>query len=96
MFNFFKKNELKGFKVCKNCEKNRRYGIAAETLEKLKEKIREKFKIEKFNLFFEKSLILDEEFFQSIPNHSLIVVVDDGDELKTGNALLYAQKDHFH
>lgn len=85
MFNFFKKTELKGIKVCKNREKNRKYGMAAETLEKLREKIKAKLKIEKFDLFFEKSLILDEEFFQSIPNHSLIVVVDEGDELKTGN-----------
>jgi hypothetical protein len=85
MFNFFKKsNELKGFKVCKNREKNRKYGIASGTLENLKEKIKEKFKVEKFDLYFEKSLILDEEFFQSIPNHSLIIVVDEGDELKTG------------
>lgn len=85
MFNFFKKSpELKGFKVCRNREKSRKYGIAAETLEKLKEKIREKLKVDKFDLYFEKSLIQDEEFFQSIPNQSLIVVVDDGDEFKTG------------
>lgn len=84
MFGFLNKRELKGFKVCKNEEKQKKYGIAAESLKKLREKITDKFKIEKFDLFFKKSLINSEEYFSSIPNQSVIVVVNEGDELKTG------------
>lgn len=85
MFNFWKKNtELKGFKVCRNQEKSKKYGIAAGSFETLKEKIKEKLQIEKFDLYFEKSLIMDEEFFKLIPNQSVIEIVNDGDELKTG------------
>lgn len=84
MFSFLKRNELKGFKVCRNNEKQKKYGIAADSLKKLQEKIANKFKIEKFELFFKNVLINSEEYFSSIPNQSMIVVVDEGDELKTG------------
>lgn len=85
MFNFFlTKPELKGFKVCNNREKNIRYGIAADSLNKLREKIAGKFKIENFDLYLNGTLITDVDFFSSIPNQSVITVVEEGDELKTG------------
>lgn len=84
MLNFFKKSsELKGFKVCLNGEKNKKYGIASDSFNKLKEKIEGKFKIENFELYFNGSLI-DDDYYNSIPNQSVIVVVEEGDELKTG------------
>lgn len=84
MFNFFKSGNLKGFKVCKNEEQDKKYGIAADSLEKLKEKVKEKFKVEKFDFYFNGSLIIDDDYFNSLPNQSLIIIVNEGDVLKTG------------
>lgn len=84
MFNFFKKPELKGFKVCNNRERNKKHGIAAGSLEKLREKIADKFKMENFDLYFNGTLINENDYFTSIPNQSVIILVEDGDELKTG------------
>lgn len=84
MFNFFSKNVMKGFKVCKNTERNRKFGIAADTLKVLFEKIAEKFKIENFELFYNNCLLSDENFFKTIPNQSIIIIVEEGDEYKTG------------
>lgn len=84
MFNFFKKQELKGFKVCNNKQKNRKLGVAVESLQKLREKIVEKFKVENFDLYFNGFEINDDDYFSSIPNQSVITIVEDGDVLKTG------------
>lgn len=85
MFNFFKKQELKGFKVCNNKQKNRKLGVAVESLQKLREKIVEKFNVENFDLYFNGiALINDDDYFSSIPNQSVITIVEDGDVLKTG------------
>ena len=76
--------ELKGFKVCNNKQKDKKLGVAAVSLEKLKEKIEEKFKIENFDLYFNGVLINDNNYFESIPNQSFITILEDGDVLKTG------------
>lgn len=84
MFNFFKnKTDLKGFKVCTNAERNKKYGIAADSLKTLIEKIKNKFQIENFDLYFDGTLLSD-EFFKTIPNNSHIVIVKHGEEYKTG------------
>ena len=85
MFSFLRSNaELKGFKVCKSEERTRKFGIAASSLKDLREKIKIKLKIENFDLYFDKSLISDEDYFKFIPNQSIIVAVSEGDILKTG------------
>ncbi|KAG5683727.1 hypothetical protein PVAND_012992 [Polypedilum vanderplanki] len=83
MFNFFKnKTDLKGFKVCSNTERNKKYGIAADSLKSLTQKIKDKFNIDNFDLFFDGMLISD-EFFKTLPNNSQIVIVKNGEEYKT-------------
>jgi DNA fragmentation factor beta subunit len=86
MLSFFNsKPKLKGFRVCKNKERLKKYGIAADTLEVLVNKVKEKFEIEKFHLFFDKAMICDEDYFNLIPNQAIIVVVEDGEIYKTGS-----------
>jgi len=82
MFNFFNKNIIKGFKVCKNSARNKKCGIASSTLKVLYEKIEEKFKIKDFQLFYDDAL-LNEEFFKTIPNQSTIIIVENGETYQT-------------
>jgi hypothetical protein len=86
MFNLFRnKTDLKGFKVCTNAERNKKYGIAADSLEALVQKIKNKFDLDEFELFFDGTCISDENFFRVIPSNSQIVIVTQGEEYKTGN-----------
>ncbi|KAL7027425.1 hypothetical protein ACKWTF_005434 [Chironomus riparius] len=82
MFNFFNKNIIKGFKVCKNSDRSKKYGIASDSLKGLNEKIGEKFKIKDFQLFYDDALI-NEEFYKTIPNQSTLIIVEDGETYKT-------------
>lgn len=91
MFNFFTKTATacpvitKGYKVTRNSERSKKYGIAASSLEMLRTKIVKKFNLKLFNLFLsDGSLIEDEDYFQSIPAQTLIIVAEDGEDVKTG------------
>jgi hypothetical protein len=87
MFDFLKAKPvaLKGLKVVLNSDRQRKYGMASNSLESLKTKISEKFKNEKFDLYLnDGSLIEDEDYFQSIPAQSVIVVAEEGEVVKSG------------
>ena len=88
MFSFLTKsstkNPIKGFKVALNSDRIKKYGIAANSLEMLKKKVAEKFNSKSFKLFLDGSLLDNEEYFLSIPAQSLIIVAEDGQEVKTG------------
>lgn len=83
MFNFFNKSTIKGFKVCRNSERSKKYGLASDSLKVLNQKIEEKLKVKNFQLFYDNALI-NEEFFKTIPNQSTIIIVEDGETYKTG------------
>ncbi|XP_070492833.1 uncharacterized protein Drep4 [Chironomus tepperi] len=82
MFSFFNKNIIKGFKVCKNTDRSKKYGIASDTLKVLYEKIEVKLKIKDFQLFYGDAL-LNEEYFKTVPNQSTIIIVENGETYKT-------------
>lgn len=87
MFNFLKSNPapMKGFKVTLNSDRSKKFGIASNSLENLKTKIKEKFAIKEFDLFLhDGSLIDDKEYFLSLAPQSLIIVAVKGEEIKTG------------
>lgn len=85
MFNFFNKPAIKGFKVCRNSDRSKKYGLASDSLKVLIQKIEEKLKIKDFQLFYDGALI-NEEFFKTIPNQSTVIVVEDGETYKTGKS----------
>lgn len=88
MFNFLSRssasNPIKGFKVARTSNRDKKHGIAANSLEALRNKVTAKFNLEKFNLFLDGSLIDNEEYFLTIPAQSLIILAEDGEEVKTG------------
>lgn len=89
MFNFLTKSKtetpIKGFKVTRNKDRTKKYGIASNSLEMLKKKVTAKFDLKRFILFLaDGSQIDDEDYFQSIPAQTLIIVAEDGEEVKTG------------
>lgn len=89
MFNFFpstSKNEpVRGFKVSLNSDRTKKYGIAANSLEAIQEKISAKFDLKIFDLYSsDGSLIDDEEYFLSLPAQSMIIVAKEGEDVKTG------------
>lgn len=84
MFNFFNKTDIKPLKVCRNQDRSKKYGIGAGSLRYLVKKIEEKFKIKNFELFYNDCLLFDENFFKTVPNQSLVVIVEQGDTYKTG------------
>lgn len=76
---------MKAFKVTANKDRSKKFGIAANSIEALNEKVKKKFGIESFELFLsDGSLIDDEDYFLSLPAQSLIVVAEKGEEVKTG------------
>lgn len=90
MLSFFTKsktnNPLKGYKVTLNNDRTKKFGIAANSLEMLRRKISEKFALKsKFNLVLSDGFILSsEEYFQTIPAQTVVIVAVDGEEVKTG------------
>lgn len=89
MFNFFAstsdKRPVKGFKVSLNSDRLKKYGIAADTIEKMKQKITAKFGLKEFQLFSaDGSLIDDEDYFFSLPSQSVLIVAKEGEDVKTG------------
>lgn len=78
---------MKGYKVSLNSNRSKRYGIAANSLEMLKQKIISKLSLESFKLFLsDGSLIDDEDYFQSIAAQSLIIIAENDEEVKTGES----------
>lgn len=105
MFNFFSKpsvsselkTKIKGYKVSRNSERSKKFGIAAGSLEMLKTKVGTKLKMKKFNLFLSDGLeIDDEDYFQSLPAQSVIIVAEDGEEVKTGRRKIIFLKFNFN
>lgn len=94
MFNIFRKKsaDLKGFKVCLNLERNKKYGIAADSLKTLVQKIKDKFKLDAFEIFYDGTILSEEEFFKLIPCNSQIVIVRNGEEYKTGKKIIFISK----
>lgn len=87
MFSLFSsKASLKAFKVSLNSDRNKKHGIAADSLLRLKEKCREKFKIEVFSFYLAKdaTLIDEEEFFTSLEPQTHLIVAEKDEEVKTG------------
>jgi DNA fragmentation factor, 40 kD, beta subunit len=89
MFNFFastgKPGPVKGFKVSLNSDRSKKYGIAANSFGAMKQKISAKFNLEVFDLFSsDGSLIDDEDYFLSLPAQSLLIVAEEGEDVKTG------------
>lgn len=86
--NFFgKKQQLKGYKVVKNSDRSKKYGIAANSLENLVEKVRIKLNIHvgKCNLFLPDCSVVDtEDYFQSLPAQTLFVIATENEEIKSG------------
>lgn len=83
-------SSMKGFKVTSNKDRTRKFGIAVNSLESLRAKVESKFKAKTFNLFLsDGSLIDNEDYFGSLPAQSLIIVVEEGEEVRTGK-LLYS------
>lgn len=87
MFSLFSsKPSLKALKVSINADRTKKHGIAADSLERLREKCQGKFKIENCNIYHAKdaTLIEDEEFFASLEPQTHLIVAGDGEEVKTG------------
>lgn len=89
MFSFFTKsstnNPIKGFKVALNRDRSKKYGIAANSLEMLRNKIIAKFNLKSFiNLYIDGSLLDNEEYFLTVPAQSLVIIGLEGEEVKTG------------
>lgn len=84
---FSKKVQLKGYKVAKNSERSRKYGIAANSLENLLNKAQVKLNIQigKCYLFLPDGSVVDsEEYFQSLPAQTLFFIATDNEEIKSG------------
>ncbi|CAO1405494.1 unnamed protein product [Diamesa hyperborea] len=89
---FGKKKQLKGYKVVKNSDRSKRYGIAANSLENLLNKVRIKLKIDigKCYLYLPDGSIVDnEEYFQSLPAQTLFVIGTENEGIKSDFQLLY-------
>lgn len=93
MFNLFGKKAttsgvnslMKGFKVSTNEDRSKKYGIAANSLQMLRDKISAKLNLKLFNLFLSDGILIDDEdYFQSIAAQSLIIVAENDEEIKTG------------
>lgn len=91
MFNLFKatssstNSSMKGFKVSTNEERSKKYGIAANSLKMLREKISSKLNLKLFKLFLSDGILIDDEdYFQSIAAQSHIIVAGNDEEIKTG------------
>lgn len=83
---FLTKKSLKAVKVSLNNERSKKYGIAAESLQMLIQKIREKFKIEDCKIYLAKdaTLIQDEEFFELLEPQTHLIIAKNDEEVKTG------------
>lgn len=85
---FGKKLQLKGYKVVKNCDRSRKYGIAANSLESLLKKAQDKLNIEigNCNLFLPDGSVVDtEDYFQSLPAQTLFIIAIANEEIKSGD-----------
>lgn len=84
---FSKKVQLKGYKVVKNSDRSRKYGIAANSLETLlnKAQVKLNIQIEKCYLFLPDGSVVDtEDYFQSLPAQTLFVIANRNEEIKSG------------
>lgn len=93
MFNLFGKKAtssstnslMKGYKVSTNEDRSKKYGIAANSLQMLREKISSKLNVKDPFLFLSDGILIDDEdYFQSIAAQSLIIVAENDEEIKTG------------
>lgn len=87
MFSLFSsKPAIKAVKVSLNSDRIKKYGIATESLERLREKCKEKFKIDNCNIYLAKdaTLIDDEDFFVSLEPQTHLIVACVDEEVKTG------------
>lgn len=93
MFNLFSKQstsqsiQIKGLKVSLNSDRSKKFGIAASSLAALRKKVETKFNFKNFNLYLHDGSLIapdDEEYFQTIPPQSMIIVGQNEEEIKTG------------
>lgn len=93
MLKFFSKAEsitqrpVRGFKVSLNSDRSKKYGVAASSLEAFRKKIETKFGLKSFDLFLTDGSLIDptdEDYFSTVPVQSLIIVAEDGEDIKTG------------
>lgn len=93
MLNFFSRTQssverpVRGFKVSLNSDRTKKYGLAAGSLEAFRLKVLQKFGLKNFNLFLTDGSLIDptdEEYFMTVPAQSVIIVAENGDDIKTG------------
>lgn len=90
MLKYFSRTEprpVRGFKVCLNSHRSKRIGIAATSLEAFRNKVEKRFGLKEFNLFLPDGSLIeptDEDYFTTVPEQSLIIVAESGEEIKTG------------
>lgn len=87
MFSLFSsKPSIKAFKVSLNSDRNKKHGIAADSLRRLKEKCQKKFKIETFCFYLAKDAtqVEEEDFFTSLEPQTHLIIVGKDEEVKTG------------